>query len=102
MCDNFPVIPQFGGTCWFNVIITACCYSENLKKLIIKKSKKWDKTNSFFKYLKIILNYSYSTDNKIKKMFIEQKTDYLLFKYLDYFDKSLKKNNEIIYTLLLS
>ena len=42
MCDNYPVIPQFGGTCWFNTIITACCYSENLKKLMIKKSKKWE------------------------------------------------------------
>ena len=91
MCDNYPVIPQFGGTCWFNTIITACCYSENLKKLMIKKSKKWDKSNSFFKYLKTILKYSYSTDNKIKKMFIKEKPEYLLFKYLDYFDKSLKK-----------
>ena len=91
MCDNYPVIPQFGGTCWFNTIITACCYSENLKKLMIKKSKKWDKSNSFFKYLKTILKYSYSTDNKIKKMFIKEKPEYLLFKYLDYFDKPLKK-----------
>jgi hypothetical protein len=39
MCDNYPVIPQFGGTCWFNTIITACCYSENLKKIMIKKVK---------------------------------------------------------------
>ena len=91
MCDNYPVIPQFGGTCWFNTIITACCYSENLKKLMIKKSKKWDKSNSFFKYLKTILKYSYSSNNKIKKMFIKEKPEYLLFKYLDYFDKSLKK-----------
>jgi hypothetical protein len=58
---------------------------------MIKKSKKWDKSNSFFKYLKTILKYSYSTDNKIKKMFIKQKPEYLLLKYLDYFDKSLKK-----------
>ena len=91
MCDNYPVIPQFGGTCWFNVIITACCYSENLKKLMITKSKKWDKSNSFFKYLKTVLKYSYSTDNKTKRMFIKQKPEYLLFKYLNYFDKSLKK-----------
>jgi hypothetical protein len=91
MCDIFPVIPQFGGTCWFNTIITACCYSENLKKLMIKKSKNWDKSNSFFKYLKTILKYSYSNDNNIKKMFIKQKPEYLLFKYLNYFDKSLKK-----------
>lgn len=91
MCDNYPVIPQFGGTCWFNVIITACCYSENLKKLMIIKSKEWDKSNSFFKYLKTVLKYSYSTDNKTKRMFIKQKPEYLLFKYLNYFDKSLKK-----------
>ena len=91
MCDNYPVIPQFGGTCWFNTIITACCYSENLKKLMINKSKKWDKSNSFFKYLKTILKYSYSNDKKIRKMFIKEKPEYLLFKYLDYFDKPLKK-----------
>ena len=96
MCDNYPVIPQFGGTCWFNTIITACCYSENLKKLMIKKSKNWNKSNSFFKYLKTILKYSYSTDNKIKKMFIKQKPEYLLFKYLDYFDKSLKKTMRLM------
>jgi hypothetical protein len=96
MCDNFPVIPQFGATCWFNVIITACCYSENLKKLMIKKSKKWDKSNSFFKYLKTILKYSYSTNNKIKKMFIKQKPEYLLFKYLNYFEKSLKKRLRLL------
>ena len=74
MCDNYPVIPQFNNTCWFNVIITACCYSENLKKLMISKSKDWDKSNSFFKYLKTILKYSYSTDSKIKKMFKREKT----------------------------
>jgi len=91
MCDKFPIIPQIGATCWFNVIITACCYSENLKKLMINKSKNWNKSNSFFKYLKTILKYSYSTDNKIKKLFIKQKPEYLLFKYLNYFDKSLKK-----------
>ena len=96
MCDNYPVIPQFGGTCWFNTIITACCYSENLKKLMIKKSKKWDKSNSFFKYLKTILKYSYSTDTKIRKMFIKEKPEYLLFKYLDYFDKTLKKIMRLI------
>lgn len=88
MCDNYPVIPQFNNTCWFNVIITACCYSENLKKLMISKSKDWDKSNSFFKYLKTILKYSYSTDSKIKKMFIKEKIDYLLFKYLNFFDKN--------------
>lgn len=91
MCDNYPVIPQFSDTCWFNTIITACCYSENLKKLMITKSKAWDKSNSFFKYIKTILKYSYSTDSKIKKMFIKEKIEYLLFKYLNYFDKNLMK-----------
>jgi len=91
MCDNYPVIPQYNGTCWFNVIITACCYSENLKNLMITKSKYWDKSNSFFKFIKTILKYSYSNDSKIKKMFIKEKIDYILFKYLNYFDKNLIK-----------
>lgn len=90
-CHNYPIIPQFGGTCWFNVIITACCYSQYLKELFQLKSITWNSnSNSFLKYLKTILKYSYSNDIKIKKMFFKEKPEYILLKYLNNYDKDLK------------
>jgi len=96
MCDNYPIIPQFGATCWFNVILTACCYSQELRKLVKIKSYKWDKTNSFLNFLKTILKYSYTNDKKIREMFYKQKPEYILFKYLNYFDKNLKENMRLM------
>ena len=92
MCDKFPIIPQYNkGTCWFNVMITAFCYSQELKKIVEKTSIKWEDDNSFYNYMKTILKYSYNKDKKYKKLFRKEKIEYLLYKYLELFDKRLKK-----------
>ena len=46
-CLNLSVIPQFGGTCWFNAILMIALYSQLTRKIVIKSSKTWDKTNKF-------------------------------------------------------
>jgi len=94
MCDNLFVIPQNKGTCWFNVIITACCYSQELKKVVEKASINWN-NNSFFNFMKTILKYSYINDNTLESIFVKNKIEYLLFKYLNLFDKKLKKNMQL-------
>ena len=50
-CSDISVIPQFQGTCWFNAILMSCFYSQEMRKLMIKQSKTWDKRNNFFKFL---------------------------------------------------
>ncbi len=99
MCDKFPIIPQEDkGTCWFNVMITACCYSQELRQIVDKSSITWD-DNSFYKYMKTILRNAYNPDKKIQELFIKQKIEYLLYKYVNLFDKKLKKflQDEYIY-----
>lgn len=101
MCDKYPIIPQEKGTCWFNVIITACCYSQELRKIVEMSSITWDKNNSFYKYMKMILKYAYSKDKNIQELFIKQKIEFLLFKYLNFFDKKLKKTMQLIFKYFL-
>jgi hypothetical protein len=97
MCDKFPIIPQGNmGTCWFNVMITACCYSQELRQIVDKSSITWN-DNSFYKYMKTILRNAYNPDKKIQELFIKQKIEYLLYKYLDLFDKKLKKYLQHLY-----
>jgi hypothetical protein len=92
MCDKVPIIPQNNkATCWFNVIITACCYSQGLRNIVSKASLSWDNKNSFYNFMKTILNNAYNTDKRIQDLFLEQKIEYLLYKYLQLFDKKLKK-----------
>lgn len=86
MCDNYPVIPQYSGTCWFNSIITACCYSQGLREVFINNSLTWNNKNSFVKYFKTILKYAYTYDKRVLKY----NTDHLLLKYLVSFDKKLE------------
>ena len=91
-CLKISVIPQFGGSCWFNGILMSTFYSQLLRQLMINKiSKTWiDKRNSLFKFFKTILKYSYQTkDKKILKLFNTIKPDELLLKILHTFDKPL-------------
>ena len=41
-CLNLSVIPQFRGTCWFNAILMIALYSQNVRKILIKLSKKME------------------------------------------------------------
>jgi len=102
MCDKYPIIPDEKATCWFNVIITACCYSQELRKIVEKSSITWDTNNSFYKYMKTILKYAHSKNEKIQELFIKQKIEFVLFKYLNLFDKDLKKTMQLIFKYWLN
>ena len=51
-CLNLSVIPQFGGTCWINAILTIALYSQYTRKVVLKQAKKWDKNNKFLMIIK--------------------------------------------------
>ena len=42
-CDNVISLKQYGPTCWFNSILMALLYSDESRKLLLKKSHIWDK-----------------------------------------------------------
>ncbi len=97
-CSEISVIPQFGGTCWFNAILMSCFYSQEMRKLMINKiSKTWNKNSSFFKFLKTILKKNYNKNNKIITLFNKVKPELLLLKFMFENDKRLledyKKQN---------
>ena len=100
-CLNLSVIPQFGGTCWFNAILMIALYSQLTRKIVIKSSKTWDKTNKFLMILKAIVIKYYNKPEKVQKFFNKIKPELILFKmiktYKDYdliaaYKNQLKKN----------
>ncbi len=92
-CSDISVIPQFEGTCWFNAILMSCFYSQEMRKLMIKQSKTWDKRNNFLKFLKTILKNSYDVrEKKNLQLFHKIKPELLLFKMLNMYDVKLKEN----------
>ncbi len=92
-CSDISVIPQFEGTCWFNAILMSCFYSQEMRKLMIKQSKTWDKRNNFFKFLKTILKNSYDVrEKKNLKLFHKIQPELLLYKMLNMYDIKLKEN----------
>ena len=63
-CDKVITIKQYGPTCWFNSILMAVLYSENSRKMLLEKSKKWNRRINIFKTLLYILKNKYlRTDN---------------------------------------
>lgn len=91
--SDISVIPQFEGTCWFNAILMSCFYSQEMRKLMIKQSKTWDKRNNFLKFLKTILKNSYDVREKKKlQLFHKIKPELLLFKMLNMYNVKLKEN----------
>ena len=63
-CNNVITIKQYGPTCWFNSILMAVLYSENSRKMLLEKSKKWNSRINIFKTLLYILKNKYlRTDN---------------------------------------
>lgn len=73
-CENVISISQFGPTCWFNSILMALLYSDQSRKLLLKKSKKWNKNIEVLNTINYILHNKYLRTDKIYK-------DY------EYFDK---------------
>ena len=86
-CLNLSVIPQFRGTCWFNAILMISLYSQNVRKILIKVSKKWDKSNSFLMILKaILLKYYNKKPEKVQKFFDKIRPEIIMFKMLKLID----------------
>jgi hypothetical protein len=73
-CDNVISLKQYGPTCWFNSILMALLYSDESRKLLLKKSKKWNKKIEVLNTIKYILENKYLRTDKYYK-------DY------EYFDK---------------
>lgn len=100
-CLNLSVIPQFRGTCWFNAILMIALYSQYVRNIMIKVSKKWDKSNSFLMILKAILSKYYNQPTKVQEFFNKIRPEIILFKMLKntgnkeiiHHWKQVKKNN---------
>lgn len=73
-CNNVISLKQYGPTCWFNSILMALLYSDESRKLLLKKSKKWNKKIEVLNTIKYILENKYLRTDKYYK-------DY------EYFDK---------------
>lgn len=84
-CKDISVIPQFGGTCWFNAILMITLYSQNMRKILIKEAKKWHNPDSFLKIIKSILR-NYNQPKKVQEFFTKIKPEVILFKMLKSFD----------------
>jgi hypothetical protein len=58
-CKNVISLKQYGPTCWFNSILMAILYSDESRKLLLEKSKKWNPKVAVYKTLKHILLKKY-------------------------------------------
>ena len=92
-CANLSLIPQFSGTCWFNVLLVASLYSQHTRKNIIKASKTWNKNDSFLMIIKLILK-NYKKPNKVQSFFKNTKPETILMKmiYKYNFNKIIKND----------
>ncbi len=90
-CLDLSVIPQFSGTCWFNAILMIALYSENVRKVLMKASMKWDKSNSFLMTLKRILfvYYKKKDANKVQEFYSRIKPENILFKMIKKYDDKM-------------
>ena len=86
-CDNVISLKQYGPTCWFNSILMAILYSDQSRKLLLEKSKKWNKRIVLFKTINYILYNKYLRSSKVNddyKYFDKIRPEYLLDKLYKY------------------
>ena len=86
-CDNVISLKQYGPTCWFNSILMALLYSDESRKLLLKKSKKFDKKIEVLNTIKYILENKYlRTDNYYKdyEYFDKIRPEYILKQLYNY------------------
>ena len=88
-CDNIISLKQYGPTCWFNSILMALLYSEESRKLLLKKSEKWNKKIKIYNTIKYILENKYLRTDNIYN-------DYIYFDKIrpEYILKELHKYNK--------
>mgnify|MGYP006144097079 CR=1 FL=1 len=66
ICDNVISLKQYGPTCWFNSILMALLYSDESRKLLLKK---WNKNINVLNTINYILHNKYlRTDKNLKIM----------------------------------
>jgi len=98
--ENF-ILPKIfiKHTDWYSCMITIALYSQNIKKLLLKKSKDWDKNNIFLMIIKSFLS-NYKNPDKFKDLLKKFNIHLLLFEMIksfniqqliDYFKYQLKK-----------
>jgi len=87
-CNNIISLKQYGPTCWFNSILMALLYSDESRKLLLEKSKKWDKKIKIYNTINYILHNKYLRTDKIYE-------DYIYFDKIrpEYILKELHKYN---------
>jgi len=88
-CDNVISLQQYGPTCWFNSILMSVLYSDESRKLLLEKSKKWNNKIAIYKTLSYILKNKYFRTTRIHN-------DYLYFDKIrpEYILKQLYKYNK--------
>lgn len=69
-CSNIISLKQYGPTCWFNSILMALLYSDESRKLLLEKSKKWDKKIKIYNTINYILHNKYLRTDKIYEDYI--------------------------------
>ncbi len=86
-CDNVISLKQYGPTCWFNSILMALLYSDESRKLLLKKSKKWNKKIEVLNTIKYILENKYLRTDKYYKdyeFFDKIRPEYILKQLYNY------------------
>lgn len=67
-CDKVITIPQLTGTCWFNAILMATLYSQNMRSLLrnqIKKMTKEEREDIFMKTFIDVIESQYFEEENI-------------------------------------
>lgn len=90
-CNDIAVIPQYGGTCWFNAMLMAIFYSQRMRKVAIKISKTWDKKDKLFNLYKLIIKQSYSKKKENLQLFYKYKPEIIILKIIKDYETHLKK-----------
>ena len=97
-CNNVISLKQYGPTCWFNSILMALLYSDESRKLLLKKSKKWNKKIEVLNTIKYILQNKYLRTDKIFKdyeYFDKIRPEYILKELYKYNNKKFIINPDI-------
>jgi hypothetical protein len=110
--NTFITLPQYYGICWYISILTAMCYSDGSKNLIIKKMKSpKSSTNSktiFKNFINYIITNITNTNKKYSnpitndceyfKMFKTNQYSYLLNRYKEFFLEKVEILKELNYS----
>jgi hypothetical protein len=108
ICQNIPVIPQFGFSCWFNAVYTSMVYSDEISKLIYHQAitDNWH-TNTqgafkvftllFMNYIKAIKkNNNPVIIDKLKYFIKKYKIEIILYDYLKHYESQLARIHHLI------